>query len=625
MLEESQLNTRELAQQDEDLRQINNELVTQSGKLKLSESELRKQQDILKRVNSELENKALLLEEKNMAVEDAHKALAFKAEQLERSSKYKSDFLANMSHELRTPLNSVLILAKLLEENRPGNMTTKQVEHAKVIHKSGSDLLVIINDILDLSKIEAGKLELIKEETSIHEICENMEQLFSEVSKAKQIEFLCKIDISLPEFMNTDRIRVEQILKNLLSNAFKFTPAGGTVTLEANTASGNTAYKNEKLLTAESIICFSVTDSGIGIPEEKQKLIFEAFNQADSSTTRKYGGTGLGLTICRQLVSLLGGDIIVESEAGAGSVFKLFLPIGQISKESKQLQSSTTSYQEINTAGEILVICADGNIVDEWSKLFALENYHVIGSDSYETEFLDNAPAIVIIDATLSDKEYVEKILKLKANLFLSNSFIICRSVSEYIPAEIKDLVMLHTTSPVNAKVVSEILNVIHSPVKALNYQIQLEQNTAIPFTKKVFNIPTSVLASARLEGKRILVADDDIRNIYSMTTIFENEGAEVLCAMDGMEAIEKLNLHKNIDLIIMDIMMPNMDGLQAIQEIRKMDFLGNLPIIAVTAKAMRGDREICMNAGATEYITKPVNIELLLTKVFQLLENKES
>ncbi|HMT30222.1 MAG TPA: response regulator, partial [Bacteroidia bacterium] len=628
LLEESQLKTRELAQQDEDLRQINNELVIQSGRLKQSESELIKQQEILQRVNSELENKALLLEEKNMAIEDAHKALAFKAEQLERSSKYKSDFLANMSHELRTPLNSVLILAKLLGENKAGNMTAKQVEHAKVIHKSGSDLLVIINDILDLSKIEAGKLELIKEKTAIFEICNNMEQLYKEVSRDKNISFSTYISTELPEFMNTDRVRIEQVLKNLLSNAFKFTEPDGFVKLEATLAPKDKNYQNEKLKNAREVICFAVSDSGIGIPEGKQKLIFEAFSQADSSTTRKYGGTGLGLTICRQLTSLLGGDILVESLDGKGSVFKLFLPITDVHKlitnVSSQKSVTDADISKSNNhdyAGEILLFSKEELEGREWMQLFEFENYHVSMLTNFEFENIAVSPDIVIIDATLSDKEYVQTVFDLKKHPKTRKAAIVCRSVSEYVPTEIADKILLHTTSQVNSKIVSEILHTLHtSEIMNVGAGFSDASFAGLSSLQKEDEIRPAT-GKNRLEGEIILIADDDIRNIYSMTTIFENEGAEVICAMDGFEVLEKFKENENISIVLMDIMMPNMDGLQAIKELRNKPSSQNIPIIAVTAKAMRGDREICLSAGANDYITKPVNVELLLTQVFNLLK----
>ncbi len=626
LLEESQLKTRELAQQDDELRQINNELMVQSGRLKQSESALRKQQETMQKVNAELEAKALLLEEKNMTIEDAHKALAFKADQLERSSKYKSDFLANMSHELRTPLNSVLILAKLLSENRTGNMNPKQIEHAKVIHKSGSDLLVIINDILDLSKIEAGKLELIKEPTALTEIVGNMEQLFREVSIDKQISFKTEIDSSLKDIIHTDRVRIEQVLKNLLSNAFKFTPASGTVTFKVTKAPGNVPFRNEKLQNTKSVLCFSVTDTGIGVPEEKQKLIFEAFNQADTSITRKYGGTGLGLAISRQLTALLGGDIVLDSIENKGSTFSILLPqyddatpvvIGDV------VRSIKTQPIHQDNARQVVIFAADDANVEPWRNLLAIENFKVTAFSVPDDLSSGREVALVIIDQTLSDKEFISMVHMIKGMHATKNAAIISRSVSEYVPAEIAPEIILHTTAPVNQSLVSQILSKVYANEYAIAENSPMQQ-VSEPLDAEVipvFNLPPARNKDAvSLQGKKVLIADDDMRNIYSLSTLFENEGATVVFAMDGLEALQCLKENPGIDLVLMDIMMPNMDGLQAMQEIRKINAFVHLPIIAVTAKAMRDDREICIRAGASEYITKPVNSELLMNHAYSLL-----
>ncbi|MBK7389903.1 MAG: response regulator [Bacteroidetes bacterium] len=626
LLEESQLKTRELAQQDDELRQINNELMVQSGRLKQSESALRKQQETMQKVNAELEAKALLLEEKNMTIEDAHKALAFKADQLERSSKYKSDFLANMSHELRTPLNSVLILAKLLSENRTGNMNPKQIEHAKVIHKSGSDLLVIINDILDLSKIEAGKLELIKEPTALTEIVGNMEQLFREVSVDKQISFKTEIDSSLKDLIHTDRVRIEQVLKNLLSNAFKFTPASGTVSFKVTKAAPGVAFRNEKLQNSKSVLCFSVTDTGIGVPEEKQKLIFEAFNQADTSITRKYGGTGLGLAISRQLTALLGGDIVLDSVENKGSTFSIYLP--QYDDSTPVANGEMVRPVKVQSikddTRQAVIFAADDSNVESWKSLLAIENIKVTAFSVPDDISSAKEVALVIVDQTLSDKEYISMVHMIKGMNATKNAAIISRSVSEYVPSEIASAILLHTTAPVSQALISQILSKVYASDYALISESS-EMNFCEPQEKTVIPMFKSLSAqnknSISLEGKIVLIADDDMRNIYSLSTLFENEGATVVYAMDGLEALECLKENPGIDLILMDIMMPNMDGLQAMQEIRKINAFVHLPIIAVTAKAMRDDREICIRAGASEYITKPVNSELLMNHVSTLLK----
>jgi len=564
-----------------------------------------------------------------MAVEDAHKALAFKADQLERSNKYKSDFLANMSHELRTPLNSVLILAKLLGENRTKNMTEKQVEHANVIHKSGSDLLVIINDILDLSKIEAGKLHLHNEKTEIAEICNNMTQLFMEVSRDKKIRFSTGIDFGMPEYITTDRVRIEQVLKNLLGNAFKFTPEGGEVHMKAYMVTEPIAFQNEKLRQSKKVICFSVCDSGIGIPEDKQRLIFEAFNQADSSITRKFGGTGLGLAICRQLSSLLGGEIALSSVEGKGSVFSLFVsaelePVtDQQSEQTERFDKHTNDETSLANAGNVLLLCDDERNTSVWKSLFALENFIVKNVKISETDSVNFTPDIIILDATLPDREYIDKVKRLKEKAITKNAEIVCRSISEFVPREISKLVKIHTTAAINQTLVASILqSAIASRAMVGNKQGGSVKETEMK-DLGITDYSTNQTLTGKLTGIKVLIADDDIRNIYSMTSIFEHEGAEVIYAMDGFEAIEQFIANPDLSIIMMDVMMPGKDGLQAMSTIRSLGYNSSIPIVAVTAKAMPDDKEICMNAGANDYITKPVNVDLLLKKVYQLLKDR--
>jgi signal transduction histidine kinase/CheY-like chemotaxis protein len=315
-----------LVQMRDRLRKTNEELSNQSQLLQSSEEELKKS-------NTELKENTRLVEEQNERLEQAREALSIKVKELELNSKYKSEFLANMSHELRTPLNSVLILAKLLTENKNNALTEKETEYARVIHKSGSDLLMLINDVLDLSKIEAGKIELRLANENVKQIKDDMQSLFAEVANQKKIDFSIEIDPAVPEFIVTDKLRIEQIIKNLLSNAFKFTKEYGTVRFNIKPADRNTGFKNQNLLQCENVIEFSVSDSGIGIPLDQQQIIFEAFQQADGSINRKYGGTGLGLSISRMLVSLLGGELQLVSEKDKGSTFFLFVPAETLQKE----------------------------------------------------------------------------------------------------------------------------------------------------------------------------------------------------------------------------------------------------------------------------------------------------
>ena len=306
LLSQVQQQAEELEAQQEEMRVANDELLSKTERLQDSEEELKSQQEELRTINAELGEKASLLEEKNQAIEEARQSIDLKVKQLETTGKYKSEFLANMSHELRTPLNSILVLAQILKENRFENLTGDQIKYAGVIFSAGNDLLNLINDILDLSKIESGKFEVQNEAIEIADILRNMEMLFAEVATNKKIEYATNIDRKLPKHIVTDKVRVEQILKNLLSNAFKFTPQKGSIAI--NVVPGQ----------LDKTIDFCIKDSGIGIPADKQKIIFEAFQQADGSTNRKYGGTGLGLSISRDLVKLLGGKISVNSEPGNG-------------------------------------------------------------------------------------------------------------------------------------------------------------------------------------------------------------------------------------------------------------------------------------------------------------------
>jgi signal transduction histidine kinase/CheY-like chemotaxis protein/HAMP domain-containing protein len=416
----------------------------------------------------ELEDKAKLLELKNKEVEMASSSLEEKAEQLSLISKYKSEFLANMSHELRTPLNSLLILSKALAENKDNNLTPEQVKYAMTVHSTGQDLLTLINEILDLSKVEAGKMSIEPQEIRLLDIYEYLEQSFRPLTTHKNLDFQIRGENNVPETIFTDHNRLQQILKNLLSNAVKFTEKGG-VSLNISIAEKGHKFGIETLDKSPRIFAFAVSDTGIGIPLQKQNIIFEAFQQADGTTSRKYGGTGLGLTISREITRLLGGIITVTSTPGVGSTFTLYLP----------------------------------------------ERY--IGVES------------------------------------------------------IKD--------------------------------INMEKETAIPLAS-----PTN------LKGKRILVVDDDKRNIYALTSILQEQGIDVIHAENGKVALKKLKEVADIHLVLMDIMMPEMNGFDAIKSIRKMSKFDSLPIVALTAKAMKGDREQCLAAGASDYITKPVDTDRLLS-----------
>ena len=439
----------------------------------------------LKRSNAELEaqagelnEKAKLLEVKNQEVELASRSVEEKAEQLQLISKYKSEFLANMSHELRTPLNSLLILSKMLAENKAGNLTEEQVKFARTVFASGNDLLGLINEILDLSKVEAGKMMIDPKEIKLGEVQEYFEQTFRHLADQKAVAFEIIAEASVPLKMYTDANRLNQILKNLLSNAFKFTDQG-KITFNIRSVAD---------LAKGKMLAFAVKDTGIGISKDKQSLIFEAFQQADGTTSRKYGGTGLGLTISREIARLLGGRIEVESYPGAGSTFTLFIP----------------------------------------------QNY--TGTETMRSGVLDE------------------------------------ESLGSVINAAIPDL-------PIDAD-----------------------------FT-----------------GRKVLVMDDDVRNIFAINSVLEARQIKVIHAENGKLGLKLLAENPDVDLILMDTMMPEMDGLTATQEIRKLPDFANLPIISLTAKAMKGDREKALDAGASDYITKPVDPEKLLSAIHTWLRPKKS
>jgi signal transduction histidine kinase len=460
--------------------------------LRQSESltrELQNQQVWLKHTNDSLEEKARMLavqklemETRNREIELARRTLQDKAHQLAVTSRYKSEFLANMSHELRTPLNSMLLLARQLMDNREQTLTPKQLEFAKVINAAGHELLQLVNDILDLAKIEAGKISMEIGNYTPHELPEFVDNNFQLLAQSKDLRLKVELARNVPKVMQTDARRLEQILKNLLSNALKFTKKG-SVTLHVASVESGWSAENKLLNEAPSVIAFSVIDTGIGIPAEKQQLIFEAFQQADGSTSREYGGTGLGLTICRELAALLGGEIQLQSEPGKGSTFRLFTPqttVAPVAPEYGLRESTTRTLPAAELAG----------------------------------------------DAALINK----------------------------------------------------------------------------------------------LRGRTALIVDDDIRNVFALTSLLERFGMTVVSAEEGQAALNLLEQMPSIDIVLMDIMMPGMDGFSAIQKMRRIEKFTKLPIIAVTAKAMKDDREKCLRAGASNYIAKPINPELLLNALKECL-----
>jgi signal transduction histidine kinase/CheY-like chemotaxis protein len=647
LLEETMKQTDELAAQKQELNWANEDLLKKSKALELSQEELKIQQEELKQMNLELEMKAHLLQEQNVIVENSRQALSFKAQQLERSSQYKSNFLANMSHELRTPLNSILILAKMLAENKLNNLSEKQIEHAQVIHKSGSDLLTLINDILDISKIEAGKLEFNMEPVPINEIISDMDSLFSVLANDKGIQFNIQSEEGLPETIYTDKIRIEQVVKNLLSNAFKFTPAAGKITLRVCHAEKDAIFKNEKIYQFPSVIAIKVSDTGIGIPEDKQKLVFEAFQQADGSTSRKYGGTGLGLAISRELCHMMGGELSLYSVEGSGSTFTVYLPSNSVI--SRPQTETPVVLKEKSEDAPLKALPEPGSyfeneIPDDRQHIMPEDNTVVIIEDDipFAKMLMDIArecgfkcicalqgergmqmihhfkPQRIILDLQLPVMDGWNILKRIKSDSAVAPIPVYIISGMDKKALGIQMGASGYLTKPAEK---ADILKIFNSSTKVItNDQINTEQNiTALAGTESDTTIIVEhavinhdVLHDA-LSGKKVLIVDDDMRNIYSLTAVLENEGLDITAAYDGKQALDLLLSGKSFDIILMDIMMPVMDGFTAIQEIRKTEMFKDVPIIALTAKAMKDDRQKCLDAGASDYMSKPVNTDQLV------------
>ncbi|TDQ07623.1 response regulator [Pedobacter metabolipauper] len=753
LFEQTQQQAEELESQQEELRTTNEELMFKSEQLQASEEELRVQQEELRQTNSELEEKAQQLEERNILVNQAREAMSLKAEELEISSKYKSEFLANMSHELRTPLNSILILARILKENRTENLSDDQIKYAGVIHNAGNDLLTLINDILDLSKIESGKVDLTIEPVKPLEIKQDMEALFTELARSKKIKFNTILSSELPDFITSDQSRVEQIIKNLLSNAFKFTPEHGEITLEISLADHNTIFYADQLkVNNKNILAISVKDSGIGIPEEKQKLIFEAFQQADGSTSRKYGGTGLGLSISKELAYILGGEIQVQSESNIGSTFTLFLPenntgeIVQPSSENKahDLEHKTvepepakapvkkTTVQTlliieddevfadvlndyalekgfnpilaysgdvglemaINTIPDAIVLDVMLPVMDGWQILKKLKSdprtkhipVHMMSAGNIkddqakeegaigflrkpiEKDKLDEAfdllsaaylkynfnTVLLIEDQELQSKLLTEQLISKgvevkqaftgkEALALLSEQTFDCIILDLKLPDisgfelldQIKSQpelthvpVIINTAMELDQDKMSHIMKYTEAMVLKTNksndrlidevslFMNKLKQQNQKTFDAAKNSTPIKSVSTIEkaLKGKNILIADDDMRNIFALSSALQVYDMNIIIANNGREAIEKLTDPGKIDLVLMDIMMPEMDGYEAMRAIRQEKRFAKLPIIALTAKAMKNDREKCIEAGANDYVSKPVDIDKLLS-----------
>lgn len=636
LMEEVQAQSEELQSQQEELRVTNEELEEQTQALRQSELVLQSQQEELENTNKELQEKASILEEQNKMfeltnkeVEKARSELEEKANQLALSSKYKSEFLANMSHELRTPLNSLLILAKLLADNQEGTLTEKQVNFAKTIYSSGTDLLLLINDILDLAKIESGKMELHPSKVRIGELVEFVENSFRPIANERNLSFNISLMDNLPNYIYSDERRLQQILKNLLSNAFKFTHQGG-ITLEISLSA-----KSGK----QTAFSFSVADTGIGISKEKQTHIFEAFQQADGTTSRRYGGTGLGLSIVREIANLLNGEIVVESEEGKGSRFTFYaadlqeedmnpdraingikntaakeIEAAQLevassnSEQEQQGQEASSDQEKGSVVRRLLIVDNDPRQRADLMELIGEKNVIIkavsSGSEAIE-ELKFNKFDFIVLDLGLPDTNGFDLLEKIKTMAGNENLHIFI-----YTGRELTYKEEIHLKKYTNTIIIKDE----QSPRRLMD-ELELYLNTGIGIQDANNQADASqVLIQSELEGKRILLADDDVRNVFALMSFLEQYGMEITFAENGRESIKALERDPAIDLVLMDIMMPEMDGYEAIQKIRENPKFAGLPIIALTAKAMKEDREKCLEAGANDYIVKPFDPNQLIS-----------
>jgi signal transduction histidine kinase/DNA-binding response OmpR family regulator/HAMP domain-containing protein len=733
-------------------------LLTQSQQLTV---ELQSRQSELQQTNEELGTKAKLLaeqnaevERKNAEVEQARRALEEKAAELALTSKYKSEFLANMSHELRTPLNSILILSQQLAGNIGGNLSDKQVEFSRNIYSSGSDLLNLINDILDLSKIESGTVTVEVEEISFAGLLDTIDRNFRHVAEAKNLPFHVNFAENLPRYMHTDPKRLQQILKNLLSNAVKFT-AHGQVEVRVGFATQGWSSDHPVLNTAPYVLAFAVEDTGIGVPPEKQRLIFEAFQQADAGTSRKYGGTGLGLAISRELAVLLGGEIKLHSVFGEGSTFTLYLPLHYSGPDTAKGRSAGSAAVETSKMLTVLPVAREEHIEDDRNEVVEGDPVLLIIEDDphYARILLDLAraknfkgivatkgaiglslarqfhPVAISLDISLPDMlgwtvlnqlkldpatrhipvqiitmveeerqhglahgafSYLVKAPttdglntafdrikdfttpRMKRLLVVEDNEIERRSIVELLGYDDIETVAVATggealdamlDKPFDCLVLDlrlpdmtgfELLEKVHAapaladmPVVVFTgkeltpeEQIQLKgmaksivlkdvqsperllDETALFLHRVITDLPEDKQnmlerlngSNEILRGRKVLVVDDDARNIFALTSLLENQEMNVISATNGRSAIDILNKTPDLNMVLMDIMMPEMDGYATMREIRKVPEFRTIPILALTAKAMKGDREKCLDAGASDYIAKPVNTDQLLS-----------
>ncbi|HEY8725655.1 MAG TPA: HAMP domain-containing protein [Gaiellaceae bacterium] len=777
LTQELQSQSEELQAQQEELQQSNKELEEQAASLKASEELLQTQQEELQQTNEELEEKAQLLEEqnrrieiKNREIELARAALEEKAEQLSLSSRYKSEFLANMSHELRTPLNSLLILAKLLGENPDSNLNQKQIEFANTIYGAGSDLLDLINDILDLSKVEAGRMAVNVSDVKLSDLRDFVERSFRPIAEDTGLDFGIEVHgANVPPAIETDEQRLQQVIKNLLSNAFKFTESGG-VKLRVGLAEGR-QFASEALSRAEAVLEFTVVDTGVGIPQDKLRLIFEAFQQADGTTSRRYGGTGLGLSISREIARLLGGEIHVESEVGKGSTFTLFLPAtyqpaehpyaadpaeeavvfpsdsegngsgppapasappeldpnlllpSDVRDDRDDIQDgdrvvliveddADLARTELEIARErgfkgLVAVRGDSGlalahefkpdaivldmklpVMDGWTVLDHLKHHpetrhipvHIVSAgegrqnalkagavaflekpiskegleDTFGEirSFIDRGlKRLLVVEDDESQREAVVELIggdeEVEVTAVGSGEAALEALGTERFDCMVLDLKLpdmggfalleklkedeRHSSLPVIIYTGKELTRGEETKLKKFAESIvvkdasspeRLLDETSLFLHRVERKLPKEKRrmleqlhsADEVLKQRKILIVDDDVRNVFALTSVLESHGMDVLYAENGKDGIELLRSHPEVDLVLMDIMMPGMDGYETMRAIRSEDSFKQLPIISLTAKAMKGDREKSIASGASDYITKPVDTDQLLS-----------
>ncbi|ALG15208.1 histidine kinase [Kibdelosporangium phytohabitans] len=602
-----------------------------TAELQARSEELQVRQEELQRSNAELEEKAALLatqnrdiETKNLEIEQARQELETRAQQLSLASKYKSEFLANMSHELRTPLNSLLILAQLLTQNASRNLTPKQVEYASIIHSAGSDLLQLINDILDLSKVEAGKMDVSPERVSLRQLLDYVEATFRPLTTQKNLDFRITTATGVPTEVLTDDSRLRQVLRNLLSNAVKFTESGS---VELRIEPAEAAELPASVRRHGPAVALCVLDTGIGIPEQQLESIFGAFQQADGTTSRKYGGTGLGLSISREIAYLLGGAIAVRSTPGQGSAFTLYLPVAR------------PDFEELSGTQPVEQPAA---VTDEEPPASSQRQRRLLVIESHPRGLLSLVAESAIADLPVSpdpdDRDSVEMVTvttaeEAAAALAETASHCIVLEVDmpdgaawtlldalERDPA-LRDVpVLAHNNRRLDAQQDAALQN----RTELLASLDELRERIVLHLTAE--KLPLVRVDSAakstprtyddRVAGRTVLVVDDDARNVYALTSMLELHGIQVLHAENGRTGIETLTAHPEIDLILMDVMMPEMDGYTATSAIRAMPQYTELPIIAVTAKAMPGDQEKSLASGANDYVTKPVDADHLIARI---------